>query len=289
MKASQFLLLLFVSAIWGASHSLIRITVPEWGSAITTFLRIGIAAVTLTLLLMMMKKKLNFRENFKQFFIVGFLNASFPIFLFAYAAKSLPASYLVILNASTPIFNAILSSLFLSDPFTIKKILGISLGISGIVMLEQRGTIEHVDSVSGFAMACTLLASACYGMSAVYLKKSERKVDPIILTAGSNVIGMMFLFPFAMNGDWHWTWNAALPSILILGVLGSGFAFVIYYGLLQKIGAFRASLSTFILPVFGLFWSWLFLDEIPNAYMMIGVVLIISATSLFLKRDPIQK
>ena len=284
MLFTQFLWLLLVSAIWGASHTLIRIAVPEWGSALTTFLRIGIAAVTLTLLVRGMHKTLRLRENFREYFIVAVTNASFPIFLFAYAARTLPASYLVILNATTPIFNAVFSSLFLKDPFTLKKIIGILLGMSGIVLLEQQGTILHVGSEEWIAIGCALFASACYGISAVYLKGLKKKIDPTALTASTSIMGALFMLPFAINGDWHFTWGPALPAILLLGILGSGFAFVIYYRLLQEIGAFRASLTTFLMPIFGLFWGWLFLDERANLPMFIGVGLIISSTALFLKK-----
>src|ERR1700751_1313686 len=131
MKISELLWLLLVSAIWGASHTLVRITVPEWGSILTAFLRVAIATLTLLFLITSTHKKLNLRENFKSYLIVGILNASFPIFLFAYAARSLPASYMVILNAMSPVFNAIFSSLFLGDPFSLRKLFGIFLGMSG--------------------------------------------------------------------------------------------------------------------------------------------------------------
>lgn len=284
MKISHVLWLLIVSAIWGASHSLVRIAVAEWGSSITTFLRITIAAVTLGLILRGMKKPLQFKENFREFLVVACLNAAFPIFLFAYAARTLPASYLVILNATTPIWSAVFSSILLKDPFTLKKGFGLILGISGIVLLEERGTILHVDFESFFAMGCALFACACYGLVAVYLKRSPKKIDPTVLTAGSNMIGTFLLLPFAFQGDWHWSSGVALPSILVLGVLGSGLAFVIYYRLLNEVGAFKATLTTFIMPVFGLFWGWLFLGEQANFSMLVGVLLIISATALFLKR-----
>lgn len=287
MKTVQVVWLLIVSAIWGASHSLVKIAVAEWGSSLTTFLRIVIAAVTLTFVLNAMRRSIQFRQNYKEFIVVACLNAAFPIFLFAYAARTLPASYLVILNATTPIWSAIFSSFLLKDPFTLKKGLGIILGISGIVLLEERGTILQVDFESLFAMGCALFACACYGLVAVYLKKSPKKIDPTVLTAGSNMIGAFLLLPFAFQGEWHWTSGAALPAILALGVLGSGLAFVIYYRLLNEVGPFKATLTTFIMPVFGLFWGWLFLDEQPNISMLVGVLLIISATALFLKRPTV--
>lgn len=284
MKLSQLMLLLLVSAIWGASHSLIRITVPEWGSVMTAFLRVSIAALTLFFILKSMKKEMNFKANFKEFLVVACLNAAFPIFLFSYAAQTLPASYLVILNATTPLFNAVFSSVFLSDRFTLKKACGIMLGVAGIILLEERGTIPHLDSKSWFAMGCVLLASASYGLVAVYLKRLPKKIDPIILTTGSNLVGSFLFLPFAFQENWHWSWGPALPAILVLGVFGSGIAFVIYYRLLNEIGAFQASMTTFIMPVFGLFWGWLFLNETANLPMMIGVGLIISATALLMQR-----
>ena len=286
MKFYQILWLLLVSSIWGSSHTLVRIAVAEWGSVVTTYFRISIAAIFLLLVLKSFQKTIELKKNLKDFLVIGFLNASFPIFLFAYAARTLPASYLVILNATTPIFNAVLSSLYLEDPLTIKKIVGILLGVFGIVLLEERGTILHVDQTTAIAMACALLASSCYAMSAVYLKKSKKKIDSTILTAGSNLVGSFFILPFAIQGNWHWSWNSALAAVVVLGVLGSGFAFVVYYRLMDEVGAFRASLTTFIMPVFGLFWGWLFLDEFANIPMIIGVGLIILATSLFLKREP---
>ena len=289
MKYSQFLWLLLVSAIWGASHTLLRIAVPEWGSALTAFFRMAIAAATLIFLLMGMHKKIKFKENLKSYLIVGFLNASFPIFLFAYAARTLPASYLVILNSMSPIFNAIFSSVFLKDPFTLRKLCGILLGIGGIILLEARGTIAQLDQVGWFAMGCGLMASACYGLAAVYVKASKKKIEPTVMTAGSNVVGMLLLFPLTLQSDWHWTWGNALPAVLMLGILGSGFAFVIYYRLIAEIGAFRASLTTFVMPIFGLFWGWWFLDEKANSFMIIGVAMIIGATSLFMKKEVLRK
>lgn len=292
MTLSQILRLLFSAAVWGASHVFVRITAPEIGPTLTAFARIFVAALTLSVFLRFRKIQVNLALNLKHFAVIGVLNTALPLFLFAYASMKLPASYLVILNATMPVFNAIFSSVFLADPFTLRKFFGIALGMSGIVLLESYGSIDPAGDGFWLAMVAGLTASACYGGCAVYIKKCVTNTPPLLLTAGSNWIGFLLLAPFSLwsyqhHGDFTWTqhsWQLVLMAIMMLGIFGSGIAFVVYYGLIAEVGAFRSSVTAFMMPVFGIIWGWLFLSERITPGMLGGVAMILIATSLFLKR-----
>jgi drug/metabolite transporter (DMT)-like permease len=293
MSISQIFRLLFIAAIWGGSHVLVRITAPEIGPTLTAFSRILIAAIVLSLFVVMKRLRFDWKNHWFHFVAVGILNTAFPLFLFAYASLVLPASYLVILNATMPVFNAIFSSLFLGDSVTFKKVSGIILGLSGVVLLSEYGSADRAGEGFLVAMIAGLAASASYGACSVYIKKRAYAVTPMALTAGSNWIGFLILLPFAFwsfnyHGafEWaHYSWHIVLMAITILGVFGSGIAFAIYYGLITEMGAFRSSIVAFLMPVFGLLWGRLFLNEEMTAGMLGGVALILIATSLFLKRS----
>jgi drug/metabolite transporter (DMT)-like permease len=290
MTIAQILKLLAAAAIWGASHTLVRITVPEIGPTLTAFLRIFIAALTLGAYLLWLRGRISLKENFKDYLIVGLLNAALPIYLFSFASMRLPASYLVILNATAPISNALFSSLFLRDPFSIRKVAGILLGISGVFLLSHYGSIDARGEGVWLAMAAGLIAAICYSLCAVYIKKFVKGGNPVALTVGSSWVSCALIVPFAAaafaNQSFTWQTNSlsqVVGALMILGVMGSGVAFVFYYQLVSEIGAFRTSLVTFLMPVFGLIWGWLLLDEQVTLGMLFGVSVILGATSLFMK------
>jgi drug/metabolite transporter (DMT)-like permease len=291
MTPSQIFRLFFAAAVWGSSHVLVRISAPEIGASLTAFSRILIAAITLSVFIFSTKLSFNLKTQFKDFLVVGILNAAMPLFLFAYASLVLPASYLVILNATMPAFSAIFSSLFLGDSFTTKKVCGIVLGMGGIVLLSQFGTVNQAGEGVAVAMGAGLLASASYGACSVYVKSRNNATSPVVLTAGSNWVGAMILLPFAAwffgrHGSFEWvhhSFSTVVMALMILGIFGSGIAFVVFYKLIAEVGAFRSSLVSFLSPVFGLFWGWIFLSEVITPGMLLGVAMILAATSLFMK------
>ncbi|MBC7397719.1 MAG: EamA family transporter [Bdellovibrionales bacterium] len=292
MNFSQIGRLVFVAAIWGASHVLVRITVPELGPILTAFLRIGIAALTLTIFQMFSRVPFKFKNNWKFYLMVGVLYTSLPLSLFALASVYLPSAYLVILNATTPIFAAIFSALVLKEAFGLRKLGSLMLGLSGVFLLKEFGSIKAVTPEVMLAMAMGLLASASYGLCGVLVKKYGSGENPTALTTGSNLFASALLLPLAVQSFHqlpspqfiHHSAIAVTVSIFILGVFGSALAFVVFYGLIREIGPFKASLTTFLMPVFGIIWGLLFLDEPLTWGMGAGAVLVVASTAFFVRK-----
>ena len=289
MTLSQGLRLIFIAAIWGASHVLVRIAVPELGPVFTAFLRMVIGASTLTLFQWSKGIPFSFQKNWRIYLIVGIFYVTVPITLFALASVLLPSAYLVILNATTPLFTAIFSAWILMEAFSTRKIMSLILGLSGVALLKEFGVLEN-NPQTFLAMGMGLVASASYGLCGVLIKKFGNGGQPTALTTMSNWIGAILLFPWAMVSMPHFSeltfehhsLFAVVLSVFILGAFGSGIAFVVFYQLISEIGPFRASLSTFLMPFFGLIWGMLFLSEGFTWGMGVGAALVISSTALFM-------
>lgn len=292
MSLSQVFRLVLIAAIWGASHVLVRIAVPEIGPILTAFFRISIAAVTLLSFQTVTKLPLRLKENWKFYFLVGVLYTALPLSLFAFASVLLPSAYLVILNATTPIFAAVFATLILKEEFGWRKIASLSIGMIGVFLLKEFGSIEKVTAEVVIAMAMGLLASASYGLCGVLVKKWGVAGNPTALTTGSNLFAVMLLSPLAVLALTHFTpptfthysFAAVTASILILGMFGSALAFVLFYGLIREIGPFKASLTTFLMPVFGIVWGMIFLNEPLTLGMLAGAALVLVSTSFFIRK-----
>jgi drug/metabolite transporter (DMT)-like permease len=289
MNLSQSLQLIFIAAIWGASHVFVRVIAPAVGPAFTAFARIGIGAITLQVALLFMRERFLQKNYLKHFWVVGLTNYAIPLTLFAYASIRLPATYLVILNATAPIFSAILSSLFLSDPFGWKKIVSLCMGMSGVYLLTEYGSIQTFDFATLAALVFCALAAASYAVCGVYIKKRASHVPSMALTTGSTWAAFLLVSPLELaQSSLPSLSSFTLPvtlSLFTLGMLGTALAFLILYRLLKTISAFRASLVSFLMPVFGMLWGKLFLSEEITPGMYLGAFLVISSTALFMKRS----
>jgi len=289
MTLFQSLRLIFIAAIWGASHVLVKIAVPELGPVFTAFVRMLVGASTLTVFQLFKGVPFLLRKNWKIYVMVGLFYVTVPITLFALASVLLPSAYLIILNAMVPLFTAIFSALILFEAFTGRKIVSLILGLVGVALLKEFGVLENTTEAI-YAMAMGLTASASYGLCGVLIKKFGNGGNPTALVTMSNWIGVVLMLPWALYSMPHFSeltfqqhsLGAVLFSVFILGAFGSGFAFVVFYGLLEEIGPFRASLTTFLMPFFGLLWGMIFLSEKFTLGMGVGAALVISSTALFM-------
>lgn len=296
MSVSQFLRLLFISAIWGASHVFARVIVPAIGPELSVFARVIVAFITLSLILLkrgeLWSSLRDFREYRKEYLLVGLFNMALPFTLFAFATVSLPAAYLVILNATVPIFSAVLSSLFMKERFDGRRWASIALGIAGVVLLTEYGSIVEITPRVALSLVLGLLASASYGAGTLYIRMRCQHLPPATLVWGSNVAALALLavfaaYAFLSHGPFEpagHSWPQVAGAVFMLGAVSSGLAFVLFYRLVSEIGAFNASLSTFVMPMFGLVWGVLLLGETVTWGMIAGAAMVIASAALFVRR-----
>lgn len=279
MSWTQSLLLILLSALWGSASLGMRVIAPVAGPGATCFYRILSAAVFLTMLAPFLKKKLNVREHWRHYLLLGTLNSAIPFFLFAYAAQSLTASLLSILNAFTPMWGAVLGSVFRIQSMTPLSWLGLLLGIIGVAILV--GLDTHLDfSTASPAVAAVVLATFFYGLASVYSKKA-RTVDPFANAQGSLWGGALVALPtlYLVDYDAQWT-PSIICAVILLGIFCSGIAYLLFFKLLKELPPSSVLTVSFLIPFFGILWGVLFLDEHIGWNTFVGAIVALFGTSL---------
>ena len=294
MKTRHLIQLLVLAALWGASFLFIRVGVAEFGVAPLMALRVSIGALLLVGMLVARGAPATafatLRARALPLFIVGVLNSAAPFCLLAFAELTLSAGTSSVINATTPLWGALVAYVWLGDRLTLLRMLGMALGFAGVVTLvwDQIATAHGAAAVPVEAHGATALAAAAalgaallYGIAANYTKRRLSGVDALTLATGSMIGSSVALVPFAIA-----TWPAtpvsasAWAAVLSLGVACTGIAYFIYFHLLSVAGPARAMTVTFIIPVFGILWGMLFLNETVSLVMLEGCAIVLVGTAL---------
>ncbi|CAH1574888.1 Permease of the drug/metabolite transporter (DMT) superfamily [Vibrio jasicida] len=279
MTAASFFRLLCLAAIWGGSFLFMRVAANTFGPAYLIEFRVGFAAIALLLISIYLKKKLSFTAHTKHFFIIGLFNSAVPFLLFAYAAQTLNASTLAILNSTAPIWGALIGFVWYRSPLTAKAILGMMIGIGGVAVLVGLDS-SILGREATLPIGASLMASFSYGIATNYTKNAPQvpAFDNAHGSMWAAVIWVLPLLPFlpmrAEPTSIEWS------SVVALGVVCTGLAYLLYFRLVSEIGPASALTVTFLVPVFGILWGYLVLDEPVGFNTIIGTILVLSGTML---------
>jgi drug/metabolite transporter (DMT)-like permease len=283
MKRSDLGRLVTLAAIWSLSFVFMRIVAPPLGPVWTAALRVLIGGAALVAWLGLTRQDANLRAHWRAFLVIGAVNSALPFFLFAYAALSLPASYLAILNATVPLYAVVLAAIWLDEPLTLAKLLGIVTGIAGVVLVTGAGAIE-MDGKAWLAAGAVLAATLCYAVAAVGIKLRGQALSPYAIAAWSQIFAGLVLLPpatlFPPPGPFTPVVGASLAG---LALLCSGVAYLLYFRLIRDIGPTRTATLTFLLPAFGIVWGVLLLGESVTLTMLAGAALIVAGTAAVLR------
>src|SRR4051812_30585063 len=135
MRTADLIRLLSLAAIWGASFLFMRILAPVLGTIWTTELRALIAGAAMLAWISFSSQRLQIRMHWKFYLVLGFFSSALPGSLFVYAALTLPSGYSAILNATSPLWGALISAVMLDEKLTVRKVTGILIGIAGVAFL----------------------------------------------------------------------------------------------------------------------------------------------------------
>jgi drug/metabolite transporter (DMT)-like permease len=284
MRAADLFRLLLLAAIWGGSFVFLRVLAPALGPILTADLRVLIAWAALSLFFRTVGLDIQWRRFWKQYVIIGTLNAAVPFSLFAFAALYIPASYSAILNATSPLFGALFSALWIGEKITAPRVLGLVLGIAGVALVTRAAPGER-DSMAAWAMIACLLAAVCYGSVSVYTKKFAAAVKPTAISAGSQLMAGLLLLPFIPFAPAPGPITLLVAvNMILFAVSCSAVAFLLYFRLIADIGPTRALTVTFLMPAFTMVWAAIFLNEGVTASMIFGCALILGGTGLVIGR-----
>ncbi|UQA52669.1 DMT family transporter [Vibrio sp. ED002] len=279
MTAASFFRLLCLAAIWGGSFLFMRVAANTFGPAYLIEFRVAFAAIALLLIAFYLKKKLAFTKHIKHFFIIGLFNSAVPFLLFAYAAQTLNASTLAILNSTAPIWGALIGLVWYRSPLTAKAILGMMIGIGGVAVLVGLDS-SIIGSEATLPIGASLMASFSYGIATNYTKNAPQvpAFDNAHGSMWAAVIWVLPLLPFlpmrAEPTSIEWS------SVVALGVVCTGLAYLLYFRLVSEIGPASALTVTFLVPVFGILWGYLILGEPVGFNTIIGTILVLNGTML---------
>ena len=273
-----------LAAIWGASFLFTRISTVAFGPLATAGLRVGIAALVLVPLMLLRGHAGAFAQHWKTVLLVGVTNSAIPFVCFAFALQSISVGLSSILNATVPLFGALIAWMWLGERPGGSRSVGLALGFAGVALLASQKTgvaTGQLDIASALGVLACLLACVCYGISASFTRRYLEGVPSLVAATGSQVGATLLLAPLT----W-WFWPAQTPSssawlaAIALGVLCTGAAYILYFRLIANAGPSRALSVTFAIPVFAVIYGVVLLGETVSAWMLGCALVIVLGTSL---------
>jgi len=285
MSVRDTLLLVALAAIWGASFLFMRVAAPSFGAFPLAEARVALAGLALAVYALVLGRERPRLADWRAHLVIGAFNSGIPFALFAFSALHIGASYMAVLNATSPLFGAFFGSAFGQERVGPGKVAGMVLGIAGVGLLVGLGPLA-VTPWTLAAAAASVLAAACYGFAGHYAKRHAAAMTPLALALGSQLGAAAVLAPgAALALPATMPPVDALASVLALALVCTAAAYLAYFRLIVRVGPVRALTVTFLIPVFGVLWGALFLGEQITASMLAGCTTVLVATGLVLRSE----
>lgn len=276
----EFVLL---ALVWGTSFLFMREGAFAFGPWATAWVRVTSAALMLAPVLLWRGEAGLLRQHWRPTFFVGLLNAGIPFALYAYALLHISTGLSSILNATTPLFGAVIAWFWLGDKLNSLRAIGLALGFGGVVLLasDVPAGISFKAGGSGVAVAACLLATFCYGLAGSFTKRYLQGIPSMVTTSGSLWGASLGLcMPALLTWPEVWPPLRAWLALAIAGLLCTALAYVLYFRLMTRTGPARAMTVTYLIPVFANLVGVLFLDETVTLWMMGCAMVIVLGTAL---------
>lgn len=278
----EFVLL---AAVWGASFLCMRVAAPALGPIPVALLRCAIGALFLLSCLVAMHKTHVLRRHLAPSFLVGLVNSAIPFALLGYASLTLFSGTTSIINSLAPIWAAILAFLWFGDRLTHWQLMGLVFGVSGVAILaaatDAPTTSTAAPSVA-LAFTAAVAATTAYGLGANCARRYLHQADPMAVATGSQIGATLALLVPGIA-----LWPETTPTapnlwiaIAVLGLVCTGVAYLLFFRLIATIGATKTVAVTFLIPVFGVLWGALLLNEPVHVLTLVGAATIVAGTAL---------
>ena len=269
--------LLLLGAIWGGSFLFMRVAAKDFGPFALVEMRL-VCGVAILLPFLWRGRACITRAHWPRLALIGALNSAIPFALFAWGAERAPAGIGAIANSMTVLFAALVAFVVFGERIGFVRAVALVAGFVGVVILAS-GRVAG-ENVTGAAIAGTL-ASLCYGFSVNLTRHWLADLPPVVGVAGTLSCATLLALPPAIAA---WP-SAPIPLVswlaaALLGVVCTGLAYVVFFRVIQRAGAARATTSTYLVPIFGVLWGWLLLGEEPTATMIASAVLILGSVIL---------
>ena len=285
MTARQFAVLCFLGAMFGASFLYMRVAAPVLGPWAVAFVRVGLAAILLAFVVRGTGLRAVARD-WKPLLALGAVNSALPFGMYAFAEQTIDASLAAILNALAPATMAVASALWLAQPLTTRKVVGIALGVGGVATVVGLGHVE-LNAATAIAIGACLLAVTGYAIGFTFARRRLPHIDPVTISFGQSLWAAVVLAPGAIL-----TLPAAAPgldvvlALVALATFSTALAWPLLFKLVAAVGPTASSTVTLLAPAFGIVWGALLLGEPIGPTMIIGTALILTSVTLIVGLDP---
>jgi drug/metabolite transporter (DMT)-like permease len=265
-----------LGAIWGASFLFMRVAAPEFGAAALVDVRLALGSIVLLPFLWRSRAQFPLKL-WPKLALIGAINSAVPFVLFAWAAQRAPAGVGAICNSMTVLFTALVGFLFFGEKISLKRSIALVIGFAGVVVLAS-GKTEGASI--GWAVVAGASAAFLYGIGLNLVRRHLTGLPPAAVASATLATSTLLLLPFAI-AQWPeraistQSWLATIG----LGVVCTGIAFVMYYRLIARVGAGRASTVTYLVPLFGVAWAWMLLGEAVTPTMLAAGLLILGSVA----------
>lgn len=279
-----------LALFWGPSFLFNKIALADIDPITLVSFRAGVGA---TLLYLFFRARgLDFRisnQSFKRALIVGFFNNGFPFVCFSYSLFYIPTSLSALLNGTVPVMSILLARIFLQEPLTWNKISGLLLGLIGFAVLFVPGLLDATQGFSRGGIALGLLGSFSYAIGIIYTRKKGLSIDSRVMIVYQLLSSLLYLVPAAILFEMPFqdvpaaslsTWGA----VMVLGIMGTALAFLLYFRILAKQGVAAASMVTYLLPIVGTILGVVFLHERLNPAFIVAALCILVGVVLVNKK-----
>tara|TARA_B100000941_G_scaffold131827_1_gene93160 strand:- start:1141 stop:2019 length:879 start_codon:yes stop_codon:yes gene_type:complete len=280
-------LLILLAVIWGSAFSNIKIATYSYEPFTLALVRVIFASIPLLLLCKLKKIKIEaFSENWKLYALIGLCNISIPFVLIAIGTSMINSYLAAILMSTTPLSGSLLAHFFLKDEkLSLPKSLGVITGFSGIVLLFFDKII--INSENYLYALITILGSTFYCIGGLLtLKLKDKKNENV--TTSTTLWSVIFLLPFSLVIETPWNSSPTLAStisLLYLGVVATGFAWLIRFRILTVNGLVFQTQVAYLIPIFGIFFGYFLMDEIITWRVLVSLVIILTGIYIFKKNN----
>ena len=273
--------LLLLATLWGSAYLFTRAAVPEFGPLPLVAMRFAIASCLLVPVMCMRGGLPALWANKRRFLLLGIVFTALPFATIGYSAQFLGAGLLAILNATAPLFGAVVATLWVGEHMSRARMLGLVIGFAGVLILVWGSVGLTPGGV--FAVALMMGVSLCWAFAANYTRLRLQAVDPVVVTAANTLVAMVVTAPLA----WWW-WPEVTPSsrawteLLFLGCASSAGGMLLYFRLLRSIGTVPTMSVTFLSPVVAMVSGAFYLGEAVTLQTVLGGAVVLVGTALVL-------
>jgi drug/metabolite transporter (DMT)-like permease len=286
-KIIDYVLLIFLALIWSSAFFNIKIATYSYGPITIAFGRVFFGAIPVLLLCLYKKIKIEaFSKDWYWFAIIGFINLVAPFFLISYGVKSVQSNLAAILMSTTPLSSTILGHFFTkTEKFNFIKTFGILIGFSGIIYLfSDNLLINDNNFISAISI---LLGSTCYVIGGVLTLKISKKKNENV-TGSILIWAIIILVPLVSFIEKPWNLNPSLEStisIIYLGVISTGLAWLLRFRILKNNGLIFQSQVSYLIPIFGMILGYIFLKEMITSKIIISLIAVLVGLYFVKKAD----